>query len=316
MQGLQLGTGERWALVAAAAYTAVNVTLRSAAPHIDGALGSLIRLLPVAAVAWAFVLRDGARDFRPSRPGFIGRRLIAGLVLGGTASFVLGNILYFQALNEGGLGVTVGGLQSGSVLGGFWMGLLFLHERPRSTQVAGLLLVIAGLGAIGLAQTSGSLHERWWLGLIFALAAGTTYAFANATARAVQRRRPLVWVTLAASSLGGLVPLALIVATRAASGEVIPVDARSAVVVLGAGVANAVALGSLAMAVRSAPVATVSTISSASIVFSFLASVFVFGESGSPTMVVGIVAVTAGIIVAQLRRGGPVVAASPEAPAS
>jgi uncharacterized membrane protein len=69
-----------------------------------------------------------------------------------------------------------------------------------------------------------------------------------------------------------------------------------------AGLANAVALASLAMAVRTAPVATVNTISSASIVFSFVASVLVFGETGSLPMVVGIVLVTVGIVVAQVRR--------------
>src|SRR4029077_5523706 len=208
---LHLGRGERWALVSAVAYTAVNVTLRSAAPTIDGALGSLIRLIPVAVIAWAFVARDGARDFRPSAPGFIGYRLIAALAAGGAGSFVIGNILYFSALREGGLGITAGGIQSGSVLGGIWMGFLFLRERPRRLQLAGAGLIIVGLIAIGWAQTT-VLHDRWWLGLVLALTAGTTYALANTTARAVQRRGPLLWVTLAASSLGGMVPLATIVA--------------------------------------------------------------------------------------------------------
>ena len=66
--------------------------------------------------------------------------------------------------------------------------------------------------------------------------------------------------------------------------------------------ANALALASLALAVRASPVATVNSISSGSIVLSFLASVFVFGETGSPAMIVGITLVTGGIIVAQVRR--------------
>jgi drug/metabolite transporter (DMT)-like permease len=315
MTAIQLGRGERWALLSAVAYTVVNVTLRSAAPTIDGALGSLIRLIPVAVVAWAFVVRDGARDFRPSGEGFIGWRLIGALVVGGAGSFVLGNILYFSALREGGLGITAGGIQSGSVLGGIWMGFLFLRERPRNVTLAGAGLIIFGLAAIAWAQTT-TVHERWWLGLALAVAAGTTYAFANATARAVQRRRPLLWVTLAASSLGGAVPLMLIVGIRVASGEHLAGDAGSALVVFLAGFANAVALGGLAMAVRHAPVASVNTISSASIVFSFIASVAIFGETGSAPMVLGILAVTAGIIVAQLRRGPAAPEPAPVAPAT
>ena len=277
--------------------------LRAAAPTIDSALGSLIRLLPVLVVAWVIVARDGAREFRPGRPEYLGARLISLLVLGGTASFVLGNILYFGALREGGLGITVGGVQAGSVLGGLWMGTLFQREPPRREQLAGAGLIVLGLVAIGWAQT-GSVKDLWWLGLLFALAAGTTYAAANAISRSVQRRRPLVFITLAGSSLGGFVPLAVIVGVRwLASPGAITVDASSAGSVFLAGFANALALGSLAMAVRHAPVASVNTISSGSIVLSFVASVLIFGESGSPAMIVGMVLVTAGILVAQVRRG-------------
>lgn len=304
MTAFQFGIGERWALVAAVAYTIVNVTLRAAAPSIDSALGSLIRLVPVLVVAWVVVGREGAREFRPSQPGFIGWRFIALLVLGGTSSFVLGNILYFGALREGGLGITVGGVHAGVVIGGLWMGAAFQREPPRREQLAGAGLIVLGLGAIGLAQTGGSVAELWWLGLLFALGAGTTYAAANAISRSVQRRRPLVFVTLAASSLGGLVPLAIIVAVRELTtpGSV-NADAGSALAVFVAGFANALALGSLAMAVRHAPVASVNTISSSSVVLSFAASVLVFGETGSPPMIAGMTLVTAGILIAQLRRG-------------
>jgi len=313
----QFGLGERWALVAALAYTIVNVMLRAAAPSIDSALGSLIRLIPVLVVAWVIVLRDGARDLRPSQPSFIGRRSLVLLVVGGFASFVVGNILYFGALREGGLGITVGGVQAGSVLGGLWMSTLFLREPPRRAQLAGAAVIVVGLIAIGWAQTGGSVSELWWLGLLFALGAGTTYAAANAVARSVQRRQPLVFVTLAASSLGGFVPLALIVALRSiVEPGSVTADAGSAGAVFLAGFANAVALGGLAMAVRHAPVASVNTISSASIVLSFAASVLVFGESGTAPMVAGMALVVAGIVVAQLRRGRGEAVAPPPAPAA
>jgi drug/metabolite transporter (DMT)-like permease len=314
MTSFQFGIGERWALVSAIAYAIVSVMLRAAAPSIDSALGSLIRLIPVLVVAWVIVLRDGAREFRPSRPEFIGRWHIGLLVAGGMTSFVLGNILYFGALREGGLGITVGGVHGGLVIGGLWMTTLFLREPLRTAQLGGAGIIVLGLVGIGWAQTGGSIGELWWVGLILALGAGTTYAAANAISRAVQRRRPLVFVTLAASSLGGIVPLAVIVAARevTAPGSVM-VDPGSAGAVFLAGFANAVALGALAMAVRSAPVASVNTISSSSIVLSFAASVLVFGETGSAPMIAGMVLVTVGILVAQLRRGGSGGSAAPGA---
>ena len=75
--------------------------------------------------------------------------------------------------------------------------------------------------------------------------------------------------------------------------------------VLAAGFANALAVASLALAVRTAPVATVNSISSASIVFSFVASILLFQETGSLPMILGISLVTAGIVVAQIRGRGP-----------
>ncbi len=247
------------------------------------------------------VARAGWREVRPSSPAFLSWRLVNYLLVGGAASLVVGNVLYFLALNNGGLGITIGGVQSGSVLGGLWLGLLVNRDRPTTGQLVGAGLIVLGLAGIAIAQTE-SVGALWWLGLAFALGAGTTYALANALTRTVQRERPLLFVSQAVSMVGGGVPLALILTGRGLAGESLPVDPTSVVAVLVAGCANAVALTSLVLAVRAAPVATVNTISSASIVFSFIASVTIFEETGSTPMVAGIVLVTAGIVVAQLRR--------------
>jgi drug/metabolite transporter (DMT)-like permease len=302
MPTIHFGRGEQWAFVSALAYTAVNVTLRIAAPTIDPALGSLLRLLPLTFIAIVVLVARGGREVVPSAPEFLGWGLIGRLVAGGVTALVLGNILYFLALTDGGLGVTVAGVQSGSVLGGLWIALLLLRERPVWSQVVGAAFIVAGLVGVGVAQTA-DLAALWWLGLIFALAAGTTYAISNTLSRYVQQRRPILFATLLIGNLGGLVPLTLILGVRAAAGDPIVIDQASAVAVLGAGLANALAVASLALAVRTAPVATVNSISSASIVFSFVASVLVFHEAGNPAMVVGIGLVTAGIVVAQIRRG-------------
>ncbi len=301
MPSIHFGPGERCAFVSALAYTAVNVTLRLAAPTIDPALGSLLRLLPLTVIAAAVVAASGGRELRPAAPQFLGWGLIGRLVAGGALSLVVGNVLYFLALTNGGLGVTVAGVQAGSVLGGLWIGFLVLREQPVRAQLFGAGLIVAGLGGVAVAQTA-TLAGLWWLALIFAIAAGTTYAIANTLSRYVQRRRPVLFVTLLAGNLGGLVPLAAIVAARAAAGEHITVDQASATAVLGAGLANAVALASLALAVRSAPVATVNSMSSASIAFSFVASIVLFRETGSLPMVIGVGLVTAGIVVAQIRH--------------
>jgi len=302
MPTIHFGPGERWAFVSALAYTAVNITLRIAAPSIDPALGSLLRLLPLTGIALVVMLARGSREVVPGATEFLGWGLVGRLVLGGVTALVVGNTMYFLALTNGGLGVTVAGVQSGSVLGGLWIGLALLRERPLGAQIIGAAFIVAGLVGVGIAQTA-DLAALWWLGLLFALGAGTTYAISNTLSRYVQQRRPVLFATLLIGNLGALVPLVVLLAARAAAGEHIVVDQSAVAAVLAAGIANSLAVASLALAVRTAPVATVNSISSASIVFSFVASVLVFHEAGNPAMVVGIGLVTAGIVVAQIRRG-------------
>jgi drug/metabolite transporter (DMT)-like permease len=298
---IRIGIGERWAIASALAYTVVNVTLRVAAPHIDPFLGSFVRLLPLAALSWAIVLRSGGNEVRPAHPAFLSWRLIGYLLAGGAFSLVIGNVFYFQALTNGGLGITIGGLQAGSILGGLWLGLLLNRDRPTTAQLAAAVVIVAGLAGIAIAQTQ-QVGDLWWLGLAFAIGAGTTYALANVFTRTVQRERPLLFVSQAVSMLGGGIPLALVLAGRTAAGESIPIDGASVVAVLVAGGFNAVALLTLTLAVRSATVATVNTIGSSTVVLSFIASVTIFGETSSLPMVAGIALVTIGIVVAQIRR--------------
>ncbi len=301
---IALGRGERWALLAAASYTVVNITLRAAAPEIDPVLGAFLRQVPVAVIAWLVVLRSGAVEFRPGHPAFLGRDLVWVLLASGAVSLVVGNIAYQLALVTAGLGVSVSGIQAGSVLGGLVLSTISLREPPTRAQGLGAAIVLAGLAAIGVAQTSGLL-PLWYVGLLLAVTAGSCYAAANALTRVVQKRRPLLFVTLAGASVGGLVPLGLLIGARELlePGSVLGGLAPTTVgVVLAAGLANALALASLALAVRYTTVASTNVVSAAAIVFSFVGSVVIFREVGSPPMVAGVALVVIGLVVAQIRR--------------
>jgi drug/metabolite transporter (DMT)-like permease len=301
---IRLGPGQRWALVAALSYTIVNITLRAAAPKIDPFLGSMLRQIPVAMLAWGVVISTGRREFWPRDPAFLGWRFVAALVAGGFISFLVGNVFFFQALNDGGLGITVNAVQGGSVFAGIGLAFLVLRERPRGEQVAGAVVIAFGLALVAVAQL-GTPRELWALGLVFALLAGTSYATSNVVTRMVQRRRPILFVTLAGTSFGGIIPLTIVVLARAgwdpahAFGSL---DLSTLTAVLAAGCFNAVALIGLTQAMKYADVTTTTTTSSAQIVFSFLGSVLLFGESGSPTMILGVILVVVGIVIAQLNR--------------
>lgn len=299
-----LGRGEQWAIVAAISYTIVNVMLRAASVSVDPYVGSVLRQIPVAMLAFGAIVIGRRRDLIPGDSTFIGWRFVAALFAGGFLSFFVGNVMYFGGLTEGGLGITVSGVQGGVVFAGVLLGIALLGEQPRREQWLGAAIIAAGLVFVAIAQL-GTPRDRWWLGLIFAVLAGACYASTNVVTRMVQRVRPVLFVVLAGTSLGGLVPLTLVIVAQAmtSSGAAFRTLEWSAVgIVLLAGAFNALALVGLTQAMRDTTVATTNTLSSSQLVFSFFASVLLFSETGSPEMLLGVGLVMAGIVWAQVDR--------------
>ncbi|MDH4334823.1 MAG: DMT family transporter [Chloroflexota bacterium] len=295
-----LGRGETWALITALAYTATNLLLRAAAVHIDPWLGSMLRQVPVFAFAWGAVVIGRRAEVWPWSSRFLGWQFAIALIVGGTISFVIGNLFYFNALATGGLGVTASGAQAGIILTALVAGLVALGERPSRQMIAGAAVLVGGLALIGLAR--GASVDGWLTGLAFALGAGASYAISNVLTRLVQRTRPTTFVALAGTSLGGLVPLLLIQVIRGGGNPIDGADAAQVLIVLAAGCFNAVALLGIVQSMRSTTVAIASSIQSSTVVFSYVAAVILFAESRVPLMVAGVVTVAVGIVISQLGR--------------
>ena len=298
-------TGQAWAVISALSYTATNLFLRAASVHIDPWLGSLLRQAPVFIVAWGVVLVARSGEVWPASRRFLGWPFAAALVAGGAVSFVIGNFFYFDALSAGGLGISAAAAQAASMLVGLVAGLALLGERPSIYTWIGATVLIAGLALIGAARGSG---ETWLLSLAFACAAGTSYAVANILTRLVQRARPTTFPGLALGAMGGMLPLLAIQLVRNSGNLLAGASAGDLVIVLVAGCFNALALIGIFQSLRHVTVAIQSSLQSATIVFSFVGAVILFAEPASPMMIGGVLAVSAGIVVAQLRRRAKVAA--------
>jgi drug/metabolite transporter (DMT)-like permease len=311
------GIGERWAWISALAYGVANILLRVSAAHMDPWLGALLRLLPTAALAWFMLARAGFPELHRGDVRHMAPRLVLYLVLGGMISYVVGNVLLFRAFADGGLAIGVNALQGGGVWAGIIFGALFLRERPRREQLMGATVIAGGLTVIALSQLSNP-GQLWFQGLMFAIGAGSCYSLTNVFTRTVQRRQPTVYAALAFSAIGGLVPLGLLALARLAvdpAGMLTGLRAYDVGVILLMGVVNILAMTGITQALRHTSVGTVSSIGSASIAVSFVASVFLFTESVSLLMAFGVVIVIAGILVGQAgRRETPAVAAATPAP--
>ncbi|WP_430592065.1 DMT family transporter [Humidisolicoccus flavus] len=297
--------GPLLALLAAVAYATVNALLRSVAADVDPFVGSLIRQLPLLVVGLVIVLVLRPKTLRPGTPSFIGLRGVVLLMLGGTLSFLIGNVLLFQGLDLVGLAIATAASQGGMAAGGALVSWIFLKERTTRVQLLAILVVIAGLIVMSApafsteTQGSGAL-----LGIVFSALAGTCYTVANVASRSVQRRPKTFITALFLTNLGGVIALVTAVAVRF-GGDIeratVDLYGTTLAILFAAGCVNAIAIASVTLAVRFATITVVSTTVSLVIVFGLMIAWLVFDEPMAANTLVGAAIILLGVLLAQLR---------------
>lgn len=303
--------GALLALLAAASYATVNALLRSVAADVDPFAGSLIRQLPLLVIATAalIVLRPAA--LRPRSAEFIGSKWVVILMVAGVISFLVGNVFLFSGLSWVGLAIATAASQGGIVVGGTVISALVLREPPTRWQFAGVIIVAAGLVVVatpGFSSVEGGLFAI--IGFLLSVGAGVCYTISNAASRTIQRR-PRTYITaLATTNIGGIIALTIAVAVRSGGRFDLVYSALSPsqiFVLILAGTVNAVALGSITLAVRFTTVTAVSALSSLVIVFGIIIAWLVFQEEIALAVIIGAGIIVVGVVVAQKRIPAEVV---------
>lgn len=306
--GARPALGQAYALLAVAAYATVNALLRLVAGEVDPFLGSLVRQLPLLLISATALLVLRPHVLRRSAPTFLGTRWILVLLASGMVSFVLGNVALFGALDLGGLVVASAGAQAGMALGGALLSLLVLREPPSRPQLAGVAVVLVGLGVFAAPAFEGATDAAWGVGVLLAILAGVCYTVANTAARGVQRRPGTFLAALGLTNIGGAVLLGIIVAIRFGGDPQRILDELGqgrVVILLAAGAVNAVALASVTLAVRYTTVTVVSTTQSLVLVAGVLIGWLAFGEPVGPTTFIGAAIILVGVLISHLRIGKP-----------
>lgn len=302
--------GALLALLAAASYATVNALLRSVAADVDPFAGSLIRQLPLLVIATMalIVLRPPA--LRPRAVDFIGAKWVTLLMVAGVVSFLVGNVLLFSGLNWVGLAVATAASQGGIVIGGTLISALVLREPPNRWQLTGVIIVAVGLAVVaspGFSNVQGGILAI--VGFLFSFGAGVCYTISNAASRTVQRRPRTFITALAMTNFGGVIALTIAVAVRSGGRFDLVYSAltpsQTLVLVL-AGTVNAVALGSITLAVRFTTVTAVSALSSLVIVFGIIIAWLVFHEPIAVAVIIGAAIIIAGVLIAQKRPAATV----------
>jgi|SRR5690625_595296 len=297
------GIGESLALLGVGAYAAVNALLRSVAADVDPFAGSLIRQLPLLVITTTTLIIVRPAAARPKHEDFVGPGAILLLMGAGVVSFLIGNVFLFQGFAWVGLAVAVAAMQGGMVVGGALVSWLFLKEPPRRSQIVGAGIVIIGLllTAVPSWETAGG-----WQGIagfVMSAAAGACYTVSNGASRKVQRGRKAFIVALASTNFGGVLALGIVTMLRA-GGDITQLFAGATsseiLILFTAGLVNAVAIGSVTLAVRYTSVAAVSTISATVIVASTIIAGTVFKEHLPALLLIGSAVVLIGVIYGQL----------------
>lgn len=299
------GIGAVLAVLAAASYAIVNALLRSVAADVDPFAGSLIRQIPLLIIATTALLVLRPPVLRPRSVEFIGPRMVILLLVAGSISFLVGNVLLFSGLDWVGLAVATAASQGGIVLGGALISTVVLREPPSRWQLVGIAFVAAGLAVVA-SPAFGNVRVDGLavVGFLLALSAGVCYTISNAASRTVQRRPRTFVAALAMTNLGGVIALTIAVAVRSGGRFDLVYSALSPTQVLVlflAGTVNAVALASVTLAVRFTTVTAVSSLSSLVIVFGILIAWFVFHEQIATAVLVGAGIIVLGVLIAQRR---------------
>jgi drug/metabolite transporter (DMT)-like permease len=169
----------------------------------------------------------------------------------------------------------------------------------------GVIIVAAGLVVVaipGFGNVEGGFLAI--IGFALSVGAGVCYTIANAASRTVQRRPRTFITALAMTNLGGVIALVIAVAVRSGGRFDLVYSALSPsqmLVLLLAGTVNAVALGSITLAVRFTTVTAVSALSSLVIVFGIILAWLVFQEDIAVPVIIGAGIIITGVVVAQKR---------------
>lgn len=298
-------------LVAAVGYTACNVCLR-AVKDVDPFFVCTIRAIPTVLMLGPIVL---ARPFSglPMLPPW---RVVAILGATGLAGHVLGNGSFQYGLGIVGVALAVPLCLGSMIVGGATLGRVALNEPITFRMALGLALLVAAIFVLsgGAQKASESVHalttsRQVALGVAACCASGVFYAIMGAVLRHATRGLSTLSQSLTIVSTVGLVGLAGISCWSVSASELHAITFSDVLMMLAAGVLNALAFVALTRALQLMPLVYVHALNATQATMAAVAGVLIFQEAQSSFLVSGVVLTIAGLLFMQGGRHDPLEAA-------
>lgn len=295
--------GEPWALGTVLGYASANIFDRVAVVRADPLMGPVLRGLPSLMLGIFLMWKHHTlSQLRPGSPNYIGSRCIMAFVLAGVIS-TLGLFFYYFAMSFGGVTITVP-VQETYVIWGTLIAWFFLGERISHYALAGVILIFLGLVGLSFGQSQGApISGHWHWAIPFALATALTYGISGVLWRDGQLRGAhqsvaifLQFLTSVVTGMAGILLAARLPGIHLATWGALAAYLASGVL------SGIIAIYCMFTALRLMAVARVYAFSSLTPLVATLVAHFFLHEFLNGLMLVGILLVSAGVILTQVFR--------------
>jgi len=281
--------GTIFGLIAAIAYTAANIALREAATdnNIDWAIWiSALKSVPATIVAWGLVIYRGSQGL-PSLPP---RQLIIPFILTGLVMQFGGNVMLQWSFSMGGLALSVPLCFATLLTTGALLGRIFLNESITYRMFVSMVVLTAAIVILSMgahqAEESVYAHMKHHtnsmatvaLTIFAACFAGCAYGVGGAVIRGSVREKLSISATLVLISTTGLVCLTGTAIYRLGFSIFWETTAWQYLVMLMAGLMNAIAFFSIGAAMKYLTVTRVNLLNASQTAMAAFAGVLCFGE--------------------------------------
>ncbi|MCH9790317.1 MAG: DMT family transporter [Planctomycetes bacterium] len=305
--------GTIFGLISALAYTAANIALREAATdnNVDWAIWiSALKSIPATVVGWVLVAYRGSKGL-PSLPP---RRLIMPFILTGLVMQFGGNVMFQWSLSLGGLALSVPLCFATLLTTGALLGRIFLSEAITSRMFASMVVLTAAivLLSLGAHQAEESVYEHMEhhtnsmatvaLTIFVACFAGCAYGVGGAVIRGSVREKLSISATLVLISTTGLVCLTGTAFYRLGFSILWETTAWQYLVMLVAGLMNAVAFFSIGAAMKYLTVTRVNLLNASQTAMAAFVGVLCFGEELTVWLLSGTALTIGGLFLMEKKR--------------
>jgi drug/metabolite transporter (DMT)-like permease len=306
-------------LVAALGYTASNVCLRSAA-HCDPLFVSFVKAIPTVVLVgpvllWRMMKGQGI---------LTSPRALFWLLLAGLVGQLCGNVVFQWSLGIVGMGLTValcfGTMISSAAALGWWiLGERLTRRMVVASSVLVLSIIVLSLGASAAQKSVAgvAIPTAWWqlmAGIAGPCLSGVAYAVLNISIRHSGRIGTPVVTILALVGLVGCLSLGTISFVRLGWEAMRQTEQRDFLMMLGAGIFNALAFGALAKALHLTNVMVANGLNASQTAMAALAGIVFFDEAITWTLIVGVLLTMLGLILMKGRAKSTKLPHVPEIP--